>query len=126
LHLLIAQSQGKMTPDFRVFFMGHKGSIEARYTTHKGTLPQSLVNEMRENFRNSEGYIDLEKNTVDPLEQTKKDLEASMSQMLQNAKSPEELAKVQKLLCKLGSGKPKASESNKNNKESLQLETLSN
>ena len=29
--LLIAESKGKMAHDFRVFFMGHKGSMEARY-----------------------------------------------------------------------------------------------
>lgn len=34
--LLVAESQGKIAHDFRVFFMGHKGSIEARYTTNKG------------------------------------------------------------------------------------------
>ena len=33
--LLLAESHGKIAHDFRVFFMGHKGSIEARYTTNR-------------------------------------------------------------------------------------------
>ena len=38
--LLIAESKGKIAHDFRVFFMGHKGSMEARYTTNKGYAPR--------------------------------------------------------------------------------------
>ncbi|MDH3341754.1 MAG: hypothetical protein OEL84_10800, partial [Nitrosopumilus sp.] len=34
--LLLAESHGKMTHAYRQFFMGHKGDIEARYTTNKG------------------------------------------------------------------------------------------
>ena len=52
--LLIAESKGKIAHDFRVFFMGHKGTIEARYTTNKGKLPESLENEMRESYKRSE------------------------------------------------------------------------
>lgn len=44
--LLIAESKGKIASDFRVFFMGHKGSMEARYTTNKGVLPEMLMQEM--------------------------------------------------------------------------------
>lgn len=51
--LLIAESRGKIAHDFRVFFMGHKGSIEAKYTTNKGILPKSLISEMREAFKRS-------------------------------------------------------------------------
>ena len=39
--LLIAESKGKMARDFRVFFMGHKGTMEARYTTNKGVIPDA-------------------------------------------------------------------------------------
>ena len=41
--LLIAESKGKIAHDFRVFFMGHKGSMESRYTTNKGVLPEVLT-----------------------------------------------------------------------------------
>ena len=56
--LLIAESRGKITHDFRVFFMGHKGTIESRYTTNKGILPVILINEMSNAFTRSEEYLD--------------------------------------------------------------------
>ena len=62
--LLMAESRGKIAHDFRVFFMGHKGSIEARYTTNKGILPNALVEEMRSAFKRSQEFLDLETNTA--------------------------------------------------------------
>ena len=56
--LLIAESKGKIAHDFRVFFMGHKGNMESRYTTNKGRLPDALVDEMRDAFGRSEEYLD--------------------------------------------------------------------
>jgi len=58
--LLIAESRGKIAHDFRVFFMGHKGSMEARYTTNKGILPDALIAEMKNAFLKSEEFLDLE------------------------------------------------------------------
>ena len=58
--LLIAESKGKMAHDFRVFFMGHKGSMEARYTTNKGVLPEMPTAEMRNAFARAEEFLDLE------------------------------------------------------------------
>lgn len=58
--LLIAESRGKIAHDFRVFFMGHTGSIEATYTTNKSILPELLTNEMLESFRKSQEFLDLE------------------------------------------------------------------
>jgi len=55
--LLIAESQGKITHTYRQFFMGHKGDIEARYTTHKGRLPESVVEDMREAYRRSQRFL---------------------------------------------------------------------
>ncbi|TLX83604.1 MAG: hypothetical protein E6L00_00485 [Thaumarchaeota archaeon] len=60
--LLIAESRGKIAHDFRVFFMGHKGSIEAKYTTNKSILPKVLMDEMRESFRKSQEFLDYETN----------------------------------------------------------------
>ena len=48
--MLIAESRGRIAHDFRVFFMGHRGSMEARYTTNKGVLPDVLLDEMRDAF----------------------------------------------------------------------------
>lgn len=58
--LLIAESRGKIAHDFRVFFMGHKGSMESRYTTNKGILPDALIAEMKNAFLRSEEFLDLE------------------------------------------------------------------
>jgi hypothetical protein len=58
--LLIAESRGKIAHDFRVFFMGHKGSIEAKYTTNKSILSKILMDEMRESFRKSQEFLDYE------------------------------------------------------------------
>ncbi|MDE1818662.1 MAG: hypothetical protein KGI19_08675 [Thaumarchaeota archaeon] len=60
--LLIAESRGKIAHDFRVFFMGHKGSIEAKYTTNKSILAKTLMDEMREAFRKSQEFLDYETN----------------------------------------------------------------
>ena len=51
-----------MAHDFRVFFMGHTGCIEAKYTTNKSILPKILMDEMRESFRRSQEFLDLEIN----------------------------------------------------------------
>jgi site-specific recombinase XerC len=55
--LLMAESKGKVAHDYRVFWMGHKGSMEARYTTNKGRLPQTLVDDMREAYRRCEPFL---------------------------------------------------------------------
>ena len=65
--LLIAEARGKIPNDFRVFFMGHKGNIEARYTTNKGRIPDSLIQEMRGSFKSCEEFLDLEIKREDPL-----------------------------------------------------------
>jgi hypothetical protein len=68
--LLIAESRGKMAHDFRVFFMGHKGSMEARYTTNNGILPDALIAEMKNAFLRSEEFLDLEKGISEKTEIT--------------------------------------------------------
>ena len=55
--LLLAESKGKVAHDYRVFWMGHKGSMEARYTTHKGRLPDTIITDMREAFRRCEPFL---------------------------------------------------------------------
>ena len=65
--LLIAESRGKITHYFQAFFMGHRGTIEAKYTTNKGVLPETLIGEMRGAFKRSEQLLDLEMIEEDPL-----------------------------------------------------------
>jgi hypothetical protein len=94
--LLMAESRGKIAHDFRVFFMGHKGSMEAKYTTNKGLLPETLIQEMRDAFIRSEEFLDLEseKKIKNAAEATSNDL---MKDAIQKA-TPEDLGKMQELL----------------------------
>jgi len=55
--LLTAESRGKVAHDFRVYWMGHIGSIDARYTTNKRRLPTDLIEEMREAYRRCEPFL---------------------------------------------------------------------
>jgi len=102
--LLIAEARGRIAHDFRVFFMGHKGSIEAKYTTNKGVLPEALIDEMRSSFERSEEFLDLEAVNEDPLEKQKEEIKAKIERL-----TPEELGKVQEMLRLLSICKPNPS-----------------
>lgn len=54
---LLAESKGKIAHDYRVFWMGHTGSIENRYTTNKGRLPKELVEDMRSAYHRAEAFL---------------------------------------------------------------------
>lgn len=97
--LLIAESKGKIAHDFRVFFMGHKGTMESKYTTNKGILPEILVKEMREAFKRSEEFLDLEVKTTNPILEQKQD----MHETIQNA-TPDELGQMLEMCQKLNIG----------------------
>jgi hypothetical protein len=98
--LLIAEARGKIAHDFRVFFMGHKGSIEAKYTTNKGVLPDELLKEMRDAFKRSEPFLDLEMTADDPLIKQREQIQSAVSQA-----TPEQLGQMQEMLRNLGVGK---------------------
>ena len=53
----IAESKGLISHPWRMFFMGHKGDIESRYSTNK-RLPQDMVEQMRESYRKASRYIE--------------------------------------------------------------------
>ena len=55
--LLLAESQGKITHAYRQFFMGHKGDIEAKYTTNKHRLPEHLIQDMKEAYERSQNFL---------------------------------------------------------------------
>ena len=55
--LLTAESRGKVAHDFRVYWMGHIGSIDARYTTNKRRLPPDLIEEMRTAYQRCEPFL---------------------------------------------------------------------
>ena len=46
----IAESKGLISHPWRMFIMGHKGDIEARYSTNK-RLPPDMIEEMRESYK---------------------------------------------------------------------------
>jgi len=53
----IAESKGMISHPWRMFFMGHKGDIEARYSTNKTRLPPEMVEEMREAYRKASNLM---------------------------------------------------------------------
>ena len=55
--LLLAESHGCMTHAYRQFFMGHKGDMEARYTTNKGRLTDQMTEDMRRAFEQSQMFL---------------------------------------------------------------------
>ena len=55
--LLIAESHGCMTHAYRQFFMGHKGDMEARYTTNKGRLTEQMTEDMRRSYERSQAFL---------------------------------------------------------------------
>jgi len=91
--LLMAESKGLIAHDFRTFFMGHKGNIEARYTTNKAKLPEALVKEMREAFMRCTPYLDLEVKHEDPILKQKEELK----KLVDNA-TPERVQEISRML----------------------------
>jgi hypothetical protein len=56
--MLLAESDGLIIRDYRVFWMGHKGDIEHTYTVNKG-LSQDVVEKMREAYgKATEKYLE--------------------------------------------------------------------
>ncbi len=53
----IAESKGIISHPWRQFIMGHKGDIEARYSTNK-RLPPDMIEEMREAYRKCLKYLE--------------------------------------------------------------------
>jgi len=62
--LMLAESKGLVMRDYRMFWMGHKGDIENRYTTNKHRLPQSVIDDMREAYKRSQDYLQTTKAEV--------------------------------------------------------------
>jgi len=53
----IAEAKGLISHPWRQFIMGHKGDIEARYSTNK-RLPPDVIEEMREAYRKSTKFLE--------------------------------------------------------------------
>lgn len=55
--LLLAESHGCIANSYREFFMGHKGDMEARYTTNKGRLTEQMHEDMRRTYAQSQAFL---------------------------------------------------------------------
>jgi integrase len=55
--LLLAESQGIIPQDYRIFLMGQKGDIENRYNTGNRSLPEKLVEDMRTSYSRSQTFL---------------------------------------------------------------------
>jgi hypothetical protein len=64
--LIIAESKGKISHPYLQFIAGHKGDIEARYSTNKGRLPPDMIEGMREAYKHCEPFMGT---VAQPLEQ---------------------------------------------------------
>jgi hypothetical protein len=65
-NMIIAESKGKITHPYVQFFMGHKGDMEARYSTNKARLPPDMIDDMRQRFLACEPFFST---VTQPLEQ---------------------------------------------------------
>jgi integrase len=55
--MIVSESKGLISHPYLQFLMGHKGDIEARYSTNKGRLPPSMIEEMREAYKRCEPQL---------------------------------------------------------------------
>ena len=56
-NMIIAESRGRISHPYLQFFMGHKGDIEARYSTNKGVLPPDMIEDMRRCYKDCESFL---------------------------------------------------------------------
>jgi site-specific recombinase XerC len=68
----IAESKGLISHPWRMFFMGHKGDIEARYSTNKARLPPLMVEEMRQAFKKASDLMQTTNSDLTSEDQWKK------------------------------------------------------
>jgi hypothetical protein len=109
----IAESRGLISHPWRQFFMGHKGDIEARYSTNKGVLPPEMIEDMRKCYKECEPFLTT---VTQPLEQTSVIKEAKIEALKSIAKS---LLGIDLLEVKLGREKELGRELSKD--EELEL-----
>ncbi|MBI3859317.1 MAG: site-specific integrase [Thaumarchaeota archaeon] len=55
--LMLAESKGLVSHAYQQFWMGHKGDIEAQYTTRKNHFPEKVIEDMREAYEKAQELI---------------------------------------------------------------------
>jgi hypothetical protein len=83
-NMIIAESKGKISHPYLQFIMGHKGDIEARYSTNKGVLPPDMIEDMRKAYKECEPFLST---ATQPLEQASVVKEAKIEALKSMAKS---------------------------------------
>jgi integrase len=83
-NMIIAESKGKISHPYLQFLMGHKGDIEARYSTNKGVLPPDMIEDMRKCYKECEPFLST---IAKPLEQSSIIKEAKIEALKSIAKS---------------------------------------
>jgi hypothetical protein len=83
-NMVIAESKGKISHPYLQFIMGHKGDIEARYSTNKGRLPPDMIEDMRKCYKECEPFLIT---IAQPLEQSSIVKEAKIEALKSMAKS---------------------------------------
>lgn len=109
--LIIAESKGKISHPYLQFIAGHKGDIEARYSTNKGSLPPDMIEGMRNAYKDCEPFLS-----------TLADL-AQQSTIVKEAKI-EALKSVAKSMFGIDLLDVKIAKENKQKKELTQEETI--
>lgn len=56
-NMIIAESKGAIAHPYLQLFMGHKGDIEAKYSTNKGRLPPDIGEGMRDAYNACEPFL---------------------------------------------------------------------
>jgi len=82
--LIIAESKGKISHPYLQFIAGHKGDIEARYSTNKGRLPEEMIEDMRKCIQKCEPYLST---TTQEMDQSRVVKEAKIEALKSIAKS---------------------------------------
>jgi len=83
-NMIIAESKGKISHPYLQFLMGHKGDIEARYSTNKGVLPPDMIEDMRRCYRDCEPFLTT---VAQPIEESSVVKEAKIEALKTIAKS---------------------------------------
>ncbi|MBO3754874.1 MAG: hypothetical protein FGF53_08395 [Candidatus Brockarchaeota archaeon] len=56
-NMITAESKGKISHPYSQFIMGHKGGLEARYSTNKGVLHSDVVEDVRKCYKECEPFL---------------------------------------------------------------------
>src|SRR2546427_262768 len=63
--MIVVENHGKISLPYTVFFMGHKGDMSSRYSTHKGRLRDQDIEDMRTAFKKCQEFLQSQKNGAD-------------------------------------------------------------